>query len=68
MLSLSPVVLLPSQMKYLLLAILLVPVLATADQDEDFLAAREAFRSEDASRLEKISGILANTPLEPYVT
>jgi len=55
-------------MKYLLLALLLIPAIATADQDEDFLVAREAFRSEDATRLEKIADSLRNTPLEPYVS
>lgn len=55
-------------MKYLLLVILLFPVAAIADQDEDFLAAREAYRAGDSVRLEQISERLKYTPLEPYLT
>lgn len=55
-------------MKYLLFVLLLLPAVVTADQDEDFLAAREAFRSGDAARLEKFAQVFKNTPLEPYVT
>ena len=55
-------------MKYLFLFLLLVPAVATADQDEEFLAAREAYRAEDVARLEKIAANFKNTPLEPYLT
>lgn len=55
-------------MKYLLLALLLIPAIATADQDEDFLSAREAYRAGDGARLEQIAARLKNTPLEPYLT
>jgi len=55
-------------MKYLLLVLLLIPALAAADQDDDFLAARDAYRAGDDARLEQIAGRLKNTPLEPYVT
>lgn len=68
MLSFHPVVFLPFQMTYLLLALLLIPAVATADQDADFLAAREAYRTGDAARLEQIAERLKNTPLEPYLT
>ena len=56
------------QMKYLLLALLLFPAVATADQDDDFLAAREAYRAGDAARLGQIAESLKNTALEPYLT
>jgi soluble lytic murein transglycosylase len=68
MLFFHPVVFLPFQMKYLLLALLLIPAVATADQDDDFLAAREAYRANDVARLENIAERLSNTPLEPYLT
>ena len=55
-------------MKYLLLILLLIPAVATANQDDDFLAAREAYRAGDAARLEQIAGGMKNTPLEPYLT
>ncbi len=55
-------------MKYLLFALLLMPVAASADQDADFLAAREAFRVGDEARLEKIAERMKNSPFEPYVT
>ena len=55
-------------MKYLLLALLLVPAVATADQDDDFMAAREAYRAEDVARLARIAENFRNTPLEPYIT
>jgi soluble lytic murein transglycosylase len=68
MLSFDPVVFMLFQMKYLLLVLLLIPAVATADQDEDFLAAREAYRVGDAARLGQLSERLKNTPLEPYLT
>lgn len=55
-------------MKYLLLILLFIPAVATAGPDEDFLAAREAYRSGDSARLEKLAGSLRNTPLEPYLS
>ena len=55
-------------MKYLLLFLLLIPVAATANQDEDFLAAREAFRVGDEARLTKLAEVFKYTPLEPYLT
>lgn len=56
------------QMKYLLLALLLIPAVASAEQDDDFLAAREAYRADDLPRLEKIAENFKNSPLEPYLT
>ncbi len=56
------------QMKYFLIILLFIPVLATANQDEDFLAAREAYRAENVSRLERIAENFKNSPLEPYLT
>jgi len=54
-------------MKFVLFALLSIPLLAVADQDADFLAARDAYRAGDAVRLERISGRLKNSPLEPYL-
>jgi soluble lytic murein transglycosylase len=56
------------QMKYLILLLLLIPVIAVADQEEDFQAAREAYRVGDAARLDALAEKLKNTVLEPYVT
>jgi soluble lytic murein transglycosylase len=36
--------------------------------DADFLAARDAFRTGDAARLDRIAARLKNSPLEPYVS
>jgi soluble lytic murein transglycosylase len=68
MLSFQPVVFLLFPMKYLLLAFLLFPAIAIADQDDDFLAAREAYRASDDARLDKLAVGLKHTLLEPYVT
>ena len=68
-------------MKFLLLALLLIPAFAVAGQaasmppmgqisvagDADFLAARDAFRADDAVRLGRIAARLKNSPLEPYI-
>lgn len=55
-------------MKFIFLLLLLIPVVAVADQEEDFQAAREAYRAGDAARLDKLAENLKNTVLEPYVT
>jgi soluble lytic murein transglycosylase len=39
-----------------------------AAQDDDFLAAREAFRAGDAVKLERYAKSLSGYPLEPYIT
>ena len=54
-------------MKFLLLLILLMAGPALADQDDDFLAARDAFRSGNANQLAMLAARLRNTPLEVYV-
>lgn len=55
-------------MKYLLLLLLLTPAVATANVDDDFLAARESYRTGDTVRLGQLAERLKTTPLEPYVT
>jgi soluble lytic murein transglycosylase len=55
-------------MKYILIVLLLIPAAATADQEEDFLAAREAFRAVNVARLDELAERLKSTPLEPYLT
>ncbi len=48
--------------------LLLLPAISLANQDEDFLAAREAFRKADEYQLERMAERLKNTIMEPYVT
>jgi soluble lytic murein transglycosylase len=55
-------------MKFAWLLLLFIPAVSLANQDEDFLAAREAFRSGDASKLERIAARMKNSPLEPYLS
>ncbi len=55
-------------MKYILILICLVSGFAHADQDEDFLAARDAFRAGDAARLDQYADEFRYSPLEPYLT
>jgi soluble lytic murein transglycosylase len=43
------------------------PAISIAAQDEDFLAAREAFRKGDAKQLERIATRLKDNNLEPYL-
>jgi soluble lytic murein transglycosylase len=54
-------------MKFVLILILLFPAISSATQDEDFLAAREAFRKGEAKQLEKIAIRLKDSSLEPYL-
>ena len=54
--------------RVLLAALLFAPLTAHAAQDDDFLAAREAFRSGDARKLDFYAARLQNYVLEPYVT
>jgi soluble lytic murein transglycosylase len=54
-------------MKFLLFVLLLIPALAMADTDADFLAARDAFRAGDAVKFERFAMRLKNSPLEPYL-
>jgi len=55
------------QMKFLLLLLLFIPLGAMADQDSDFLAARDAFRAGNAARLESYAARLKGSSLEPYL-
>ena len=55
-------------MKFLLFVLLLIPLVAVADQDADFLAARDAFRAGDGVRFDRIAARLKNSPLEPYLS
>lgn len=52
--------------KFLLLFLLLITATVRADQDDDFLAARDAFRSGDASKLAILAQRLQHSPLEVY--
>jgi soluble lytic murein transglycosylase len=54
-------------MKFFLFLLLLIPLVAAADQDDDFLAARDAFRAGNAARFERLAAHLKNSPLEPYI-
>jgi soluble lytic murein transglycosylase len=55
-------------MKFFLTLLLLIPAVSFANQDDDFLAARDAFRKGDGAQLERIAERLKNSPLEPYLT
>ncbi|MDP2805332.1 MAG: transglycosylase SLT domain-containing protein [Gallionellaceae bacterium] len=55
-------------MKFLLFFLLLIPAVSVANQDEDFLSAREAFQKGNAAQLERMISRLKNSPLEPYLT
>jgi len=55
-------------MKFVLIILLLVPTVSIANQDEDFLAAREAFRKGDEYQLERLAERLKNSSMEPYLT
>lgn len=47
---------------------LFFPVTVLADQEDDFLAAREAFRKGDSVKLDRAIAHMKNSPLEPYLT
>lgn len=53
-------------MKYFAYFFLLISLPAWAGQDEDFLAARDAFRAGDAAKLERFAQRLKKSPLEVY--
>lgn len=53
-------------MKYIVSLLLLAALPAWADQDADFLAARDAFRAGDAAKLERFAQRLKKSPLEVY--
>ncbi len=55
-----------SSLKILLLFVLLIATPVYAGQDDDFLAARDAFRAGDAAKLAVFSQRLSRTPFEVY--
>ncbi|MCX7194150.1 MAG: transglycosylase SLT domain-containing protein [Proteobacteria bacterium] len=55
-----------SLIKFLLLLLSLITTNACANQDDDFLAARDAFRSGDSAKLAILAQRLHNSPLEVY--
>ena len=57
-------------MKFLLLAWLLFAAAGAfaAASDDDFIAARDAFRSGDAAQLQRLARSFRQSPLEPYLT
>ena len=67
MLSLSAIDSLLVPMKFLLIALLLIPFGASADQDSDYLAARDAYRAGNSARFEVFAARLNSSPLEPYL-
>lgn len=52
----------------ILIALVWAGAVRAAAQDDDFLAAREAFRVGDAVKLERYARSLTGYPLEPYVS
>lgn len=57
-----------SPFKFLFLFLSLISASALAGQDDDFLAARDAFRSGDAAKLSVFAQRLRNSPLEVYTS
>ncbi len=55
-------------MKFILLFLCFFSSLASANQDTDFLAARDAFRAGNAKKLDAFAVRLKKTPLEVYVS
>ncbi len=55
-------------MKFVLFLLLMLPLCASADIKSDFLAARDAARTGNKSRLDTLAERLNDTLLEPYVT
>ncbi len=58
----------PFPMRFFLFALLLLPALAHANEEADFLAARDAFRAGNKIKLEQLAEKLTRSPMEPYVT
>lgn len=54
-------------MKFLLLSLIFITNTALANQEDDFLAARDAFRVGDASKLDVLAQRLQHSQLEVYV-
>jgi len=55
-------------MRFVFFLLLFFSSVAIANQDDDFLAARDAFRRGDAIQLDRVAERLKNSPLEPYIT
>ena len=55
-------------MRFILYLLLLVAAPALADQDADFLAARDAYRAGNPGQLERYAQRLKDSPLEVYVS
>ncbi|OFZ67510.1 MAG: transglycosylase [Betaproteobacteria bacterium RBG_16_56_24] len=55
-------------MRFILYLLLLVAAPALADQDADFLAARDAYRAGNPGKLERYAQRLKDSPLEVYVS
>ena len=53
--------------KFFLFVLIFFPALAIANQDADFLAARDAFRKGDLVKLDHMAKRLKHSPLEPYL-
>ncbi|MFA6061469.1 MAG: transglycosylase SLT domain-containing protein [Gallionella sp.] len=54
-------------MKFFLLFLLLIATPALANQDDDFMAARDAFRAGDAAKLAVLGQRFKQSPLEVYI-
>jgi len=57
-----------SKIKFLLLFLLLITGTVQANQDDDFLAARDAFRAGDGGKLALFTRRLQDSPLEVYTS
>ncbi len=53
--------------KFFVFVLFLIPALAVANQDADFLVARDAFRMGDGVKLDRMAARLKHSPLEPYL-
>ncbi|MFZ1546420.1 MAG: transglycosylase SLT domain-containing protein [Candidatus Nitrotoga sp.] len=53
--------------KFFVFVLIFFPALAVANQDADFLAARDAFRMGDVVKLDRMAARLKHSPLEPYL-
>lgn len=53
--------------KFFVFVLIFFPALAIANQDADFLAARDAFRMGDVVKLDRMAARLKHSPLEPYL-
>lgn len=58
----------PVPMRFFLFTLLLFPIFAHANEESDFLAARDAFRAGNKVKLEQLAEKLARSTMEPYVT